>query len=297
MKSEPGERDGDERSELWVWCAYTLLLAGVTGLVYLGSRPDGGGPVRVYLTGPPVLALSALAVGLWGLVQSLLRRPFLRRGRVAGGFAVGATIALASYPLPFPSRHDGHPSRVRIELPVEGRWRVRWGGEDAGRNLPASVRPDRRYGYDLVAIEGDGAGAAVSAPCDGRVVAVRALELSTLQETFWGFGSHVVLEVAPGEYLFVGGLLSTSLEVEQGDVLARGAPLGRVWANTPSPFTAGPHLVLFLQDTPTPLWGQGIPLQFDELVVNGERVERALPRGQSVREPERLPGDVIERVR
>lgn len=288
---------GDERSELWVWCAYALVLAAVTGLVYLGSRPAGDGPVRVYLVGPPALAFSAMAIGLWGLVQSLLRRPFLRRGRLAGGFALGATIALAGYPLPFPSRHDGHASQVRLELPVQGRWRVQWGGEEPERNLPASVRPDRRYGYDLVALDGGGEGAAVSAPCDGRVVAVRGLEMSTLEETSWGYGTHVVLEVAPGEYLFVGGLWWPSLEVEVGDQVARGAPLGFLSKHTPSPYTGGAHLVLFLQDTPTPLWGQGIPLEFEQLVVNGERVERVQPRGRSVREPERLPGDVIERVR
>ncbi len=67
MSNQPA----NERTELWVWCAYALVLAGVTGLVYLGSRPAGDGPVRVYLTGPPVLALSALSVGLWGLLLAL----------------------------------------------------------------------------------------------------------------------------------------------------------------------------------------------------------------------------------
>lgn len=286
-----------EPSELWVWCAYAMVAVGLGGLVYLGSHPAGLGPVRVYLTGPPVLALSALAIGLWGLVQALLRRPFLRRGRLAGWFAVGSTIALSSYPLPFPSRHAGRPGSVRIELPLEGRWRVQWGGEDPGRNLPASARPDRRFGYDLVPLDGPGAGASVSAPCDGRVVAVRGLEMSTLEEAFWGYGTHVVLEVAPGEFLFVGGLWWPSLEVAEGDPVVRGAPLGRLAEDTPSPFTAGPHLVLFLQDTPTPLWGQGIPLEFAQLTVNGERRERAQPRGASVREPARFPGDVVERAR
>ena len=39
-----------------------VLCAGVAGLVYLGSHPGGPGPVRVYLTGPPVLALAAHAI-------------------------------------------------------------------------------------------------------------------------------------------------------------------------------------------------------------------------------------------
>jgi hypothetical protein len=286
-----------ETSELWVWCAYALVLVGLGGLVYLGSHPAGLGPLRVYLTGPPVLACSALAVGLWGLLQALVRRPFLRRGRLAGWFAVGATIALASYPLPFPSRHAGRPGSVRIELPLEGRWRVQWGGEDPERNLPASARPDRRFGYDLLPLDGQGPGAGVSAPCEARVVAVRGRGMSTPAEAHWGYGTHVVLEVAPGEFLFVGWLDPQSLAVSGGERVARGAPLGRLGALTPSPFTSGPHLVLFLQDTPTPLWGQGIPLEFAALSVNGERVERAEPRGASVREPARLPGDVVERAR
>lgn len=295
MTSEPAR----ETSELWVWCAYALVAVGLGGLIYLGSHPAGLGPLHVYLTGPPVLALSALAIGLWGLVQALLRRPFLRRGRLAGWFAVGATIALSSYPLPFPSRHAGRPGNVRIELPLEGRWRVRWGGEAPDRNLPASARPDRRYGYDLVPLDGQGAGAgaSVSAPCDGRVVAVRGLESPTQEQGWWAYGAHVVLEVAPGEFLFVGGLDPGELTLSGGERVARGAPLGRLAEHTPSPFTSGPHLVLFLQDTPTPLWGQGIPLEFAELSVNGGRVERAQPRGASVREPARFPGDVVERAR
>lgn len=287
----------NERSELWVWCAGVLLLAGVGGLVYLGSGVAGTGPVRVYLTGPPALALSALGIGLWGLVQALVRRPFLRRGRMAGWFAVGSAIALASYPLPFPSRHAGRTSAVALELPVEGRWRVQWGGDDPAYNLPANVRPDRRFGCDLVPLDGRGAGARVSAPCAGRVVAVRGLETSSFEDLLWSYGAHVVIEVAPGEYVFVGGLHWPSLTVAEGDVVARGAPLGSLAEHTPSPFTSGPHLVLFLQDTPTPLWGQGIPLQFAELSVNGVRVERARPQGRSVRDPAGSPGDVVERVR
>ncbi|HVS17289.1 MAG TPA: hypothetical protein VMT18_01725 [Planctomycetota bacterium] len=296
MSNEPA----NERSELWVWCAYTLVLAGVTGLVYLGSRPEGHGPVRVYLTGPPALALSSLAIGLWGLAQSLVRRPFLRRGRLAGWFAVGATIALASYPLPFPSRHDGRPSQVRLELPVEGRWRVRWGGEDPERNLPASARPDRRYGYDLLPEPPagvDGAGPLVTAPCAARVVAVRDEAGAIATGVHDGLGNHVVLEIAPGQYLFLAGLYTRSIRVAPGSAVERGAPLAQVGGSATGNFTAGQHLVLFLQDTAEPLWGQGIPFAFDELVVNGERVERARPRGQSVREPERSPGDVVERVR
>ena len=296
MANDPARPTGDERSELWVWCAYALGLAAVTGLVYLGSRPEGDGAVRVYLTGPPALALSAFAVGLWGLFLAIGRRPFLRRGRLAGWFAVGATIALASYPLPFPSRHDGHPSQVRVELPLEGRWRVQWGGADPERNLPASVRPDRRYGYDLAPLEGDGVGAPVSAPCAGRVVAVRP-PLDSGDAVLPA--GHVVLEVAPGEYLFLAGLGEVVPEVAPGAQVARGDAIGRlgVVSFAASPFTGGAHLVLFLQDTPTPLWGQGIPLEFEGLVVNGERVERAMPRGRSVREPERRPGDVVERAR
>jgi hypothetical protein len=185
---------------------------------------------------------------------------------------------------------------VRVELPLAGRWRVHWGGEEAQRNLPASARPDRRYGYDLVALDGDGAGASVSAPCDGRVVAVRGLGASP-SEDLADLGTHVVLEVAPGQYLFLAGLAPDGVEVEVGAALARGAPVGRLAASTPSPFTRGPHLCMHLQDTPVPLWGQGIPLEFAELLVNGAPVARAQPRGRSGRDPGRVPGDVVERVR
>lgn len=292
-----GDKQSRARSELWALCAWTTLLAGVGGLFYLGAHPAGLGPISVYLTGPPVLALSALAIGLWGLATALVRRPFLRRGRLAGWFAIGAAIALASYPLPFPSRHAGRPSAVPLELPVEGAWRVRWGGPEAARNLPASLRPDRRYGCDLVALAQPAPAHVVHAPCDARVVAVRPAQPASDDERAAGLGAHVVLEIAAGEFLFLAGLEPGSALFAVGDAVARGTPLARVGGSAAPTFTAGPHLILFLQDTPDVLWGQGIPFVFGELLVHGERAARAQPRGQSVRDPAGQPGDVVERIR
>jgi hypothetical protein len=292
-----GDTGAAARGEAWVRCAWATLLFGAGGLVYLGSHPAGRGPIAVYLTGPALLALAALAVGVWGLVTALVRRPFLRRGRLAGWFAVGGAIALASYPLPFPSRHAGRPSAVLLELPLDGAWRVRWGGDDPARNLPASLRPDRRYGYDLVALDAAEPAPQVHAPCDGRVVAVRQRELTEPDAIAAGLGTHVVLEIARDEYLVLAGLERDSVAVAPDQHVRRGDPLGRVGATAAPSFTEGPHLILFAQDTPELLWGQGIPILFAELAIDGERRERAQPRGQSVRDPAGTPGDVVERVR
>ena len=291
--SPPANEARPAGSEWWVRAAYALLLVEFVGLLYLGSRPAGRAPLLVYMLGPFVLGALALLCGGAGLLLALVRRPFLQRGRMVGWFAVGVVIATASYPFPFPARRAGRPSAVQLQLPVEGAWRVRWGGIDSDRNLPARARPDRRYGYELVSAAQQELAAphtTVFAPCDGRVLAVGDLGLIDGSQLSEGLVQFVVLEIAPAEFLFLAGLEGEGLLVAEGDAVARGEPMARFSG-------PGRSLILYLQDTPEPVWGQGIPFVFDELLVNGQRRERAQPRGQSVRDPARQPGDLVERLR
>jgi murein DD-endopeptidase MepM/ murein hydrolase activator NlpD len=286
--------------EAWAICAFAWLAAEVAVAIYLGSRPDGRGPVLAYYAAPAVLVVGALALGAWGLAVALRRKPFLRRARVLAFSALALVIGTASYPLPFPAAREHSPSAVELDLPVEGEWTVQWGGTDAARSLLARSRPDRRFGWDLV-LERDGArhagdggqleqwfafGAALSAPCDGTVVSAvdgladRAPGERGAQAA--GPGNHVVLEITPGEYLFLANLQRGSIAVAAGDRVARGAPLAAVGNSGEQGFTSGPHLALHLQDTPEPRWGQGIPIALRGVLVDGRPVERAQPRGRSL---------------
>jgi hypothetical protein len=291
-----------------------LLALEVGAAVYLGSRPGGRGPVLVYYVAPLVLGAGALIVAAVGLATSARRRPFVQPARVVALAVLALVVGSASYPLPFPAEREGHSSRVEFDFPLEGEWTVTWGGPDSERNLLARSRADRRFGYDL-ALERDGRryagdgsrpqdwfafGRPVFAPCDATVVrAVDGLPdhpPGVRPPSDEELGNHVVLEVAPGEYLFLCNLRNGSLRAQVGQQVVRGDPLAEVGSSGQQRFTRGPHLALHLQDTPEPRWGQGIPMAFHDVLVDGQPAERAQPRGRSLTDPDGTPGQRVRRA-
>jgi hypothetical protein len=93
------------------------------------------------------------------------------------------------------------------------------------------------------------------------------------------YGNHVVLRVAPEEYLFLIGLERGSIEVAVGDAVAPGTPVGRVGHSLRSVVTPEAALGMHLQDTPDPRRGEGIPLWLRDYASGGVPVERGVPRG------------------
>ena len=299
--------------EPWTLAAWGLLALELAAVLYLGARPGGRGPVLVYYLGPLVLGAGALVVAALGLVVASRRRPFAQPARVLAFAALALVVGTASYPLPFPAAREERPSRVELDFPLEGQWTVEWGGSDTARNLLARSRPDRRFGYDLV-LEREGRrhlgdearleswfafGQPVSAPAAG--VVVRVVEgLADLAPDSTGhgeeeLGNHVVLEVAPGEYLFLANLQRGSIALEPGARVERGALVGRVGCSASQRFTRGPHLALHLQDEAQARWGQGIPFWFHDVLVDGVPGERAQPRGRSLAGSAPVPGQSVER--
>lgn len=286
------------RTELWVKLAYALLASSAILLLCLGSRPAGVWPVKAWLFGPMVLAIGAIAVLLFALIWSATHRPFLTRSRMFGLGSLAIVIGGVNLPFPFPAQREGHASVVRFRLPVRGEWTVVWGGDAAEGNLLARMRADRRWGLDLL-ITRDGASVAgdgraleaffafdqpVFAPCDGRVVRVKDgfvdhADPRVADDAEDELGNHIVIEVAPREFLFLCNLKNGSLRVREGESVAAGAELARVGNSGASPFTPQPHLALHLQDTPVPRWGQPIPWRFHDYEANGQRVESGLPMG------------------
>jgi hypothetical protein len=284
--------------EGWTACAWGMLGLAVLLVGYLALRRPGLWPVRVYKIGPILLPALAFATGLFGVATSLRRRPFLTRPRLRAFCLLALVIVGTSYPFPFPARREGHPSAVEFSLPVSGEWTVVWGGEQGGKNLLARTRADRRFGLDLVMTvdgsshSGDGRaledyfafGQLVRAPAPGRVVRVVDTFSDRVPGTQPGrerdeLGNLIVIEVAPEEFFFLGGLEQGSLQVAEGATVERGQHLARVGHSAASRFTPEPHLLMHLQDTPVPRWGQAVPW-FLSAYRSGERtVMRGMPSG------------------
>ena len=152
--------------EPWAWAAFALGLATVGLLLFLGWRPGGAAPVLAYRWGPLVLGGAAAALLFFALLWCALCRPVLQRGRVAPLAVLAASLWFCSFPLAYPSSHEGHPSQVRFVLPFRGEARVRWGGERHETNR-LLFDPSRRFGFCFEPISDEAL--VVRAPAAARV--------------------------------------------------------------------------------------------------------------------------------
>jgi hypothetical protein len=260
-----------------------------------------------YIGGDPAIWWGlALVLLAYALIRSTRRRPFWDRRR-AGGFAMIAVTALAPPTYrSYPSSHAGSPSRVRFRLPMDGPVAVGWGGDAPDVNYHV-VAPDQRWAYDLLAAvdgsthRGDGRRCAdyyiydrpVLAPADGTVRAAfdgdPDMPVGELGGGTDPGGNHVVLDVAPGEFLYLCHLKPGSLRVKEGDAVARGQEIARV-GNSGN--TSEPHLHVHLQDSPEPAFAEGIPLYFHGYRSGGRLVDRGMPRGGFA--GDEMAGEVVE---
>jgi murein DD-endopeptidase MepM/ murein hydrolase activator NlpD len=266
-----------ERPELWTRLAYLPLLALVLLGGYLAARPGGRGPIAAYLYGPSLVALVAFVLLLVALVVALRRRPVFAPHRRVPFLCLLVAFAAATFPFPYPSSRENRPSAVRFRLPVEGTWRVYWGGDSKETNVLYGYSPDRRWA--LYFVRDDSPSYAVLAPADGKVVLVRDLGAGLGPRPPDPFRGLVVIEVAPDEFLFVSNL-APRIQVGEGDTVLSGDVLGRVGMPGESPmFIPGLYIGIHLQTTPVPLWGEAIPWRFHDYEADGARVESGLPRG------------------
>lgn len=289
-----GERPRPERWTRLAWLVFALFVAS---LLVLGSRPGGRLPIFLYQEGRFLLAFLALVALAIGVVSSVRHRPFRRPGRVPALVALVFVIGVVNYPFPYPTSFEDRPSRVAFRLPVEGEWKVFWGGESPQTNRLAAFYPDRRYGLHLV-VERDGRthtgdgeragdylafGRPVLAPAAGRVVSVHDGERDRARrdEDPGGppFGNRVVLEVAPGEFCWLTHLRRGSIRVREGEQVEAGQVLGEVGWSGRSPATPEPHVECFLASSPDPGRGEAIPWRFENYLADGVLVASGLPRG------------------
>ncbi len=240
--------------EAWSWAAFALGIATAALFVFLGSRPGGRAPVLAYRWGPLVLGASCAALLLFAILWSLRRRPALQRGRLLPLVVLAASLWLCSFPLAYPSSHEGHPSRVSFRLPFAGEALVRYGGNRREAN-PLLLDAARRFGSCFE--PPSSAPLEVVAPAAGRLV---------LLETE-AAGVSLVLEVAPREFLVIAGIEPGSCALGPGAEVDEGTPLGR----------AAGALFVHLQDGPRIGEHEGIPLRFHRYLADGRSVETGVP--------------------
>lgn len=281
--------------EPWGYGAFGAFGLTLAAWGVLAFRPGGALPIWIYTEGRFMIVLFALLVGVWALVSVLRTRPVVQRRRLWPVVTLAGAIGLAPFPVPYPAPRERAPSHASIHLPVQGTWRVRWGGEGIENN-PLVLEPARRFAMVLVAEEAGstqvagasvpldpseylGFGAGVSSPAEGVVVAVEEALPDAFDRRAPALGNFVVLRVAEGEFFWLTGLHKGSVLPQVGDHLEVGDPLARVGASASPRPTGEPHLVLFMASSPDPALAEGIPWRLQAWMEGGQMKGPGAPQG------------------
>lgn len=288
--------------DYWRRSALVLAIVQATFLVFVHARP-GRLAVVLWWVGPVVIALSASILLAIAFVRSVRRRDLPNARQLEGFAALAVVIVSLVLFRTYPSSHDNQPSRIVYRIPLDGPVTVAWGGPTLTVNYHA-VMPDQRWAYDLLVtsagrtFRGSGTGVEdyyaygrpVRAPAEGVVRAVHDDEPDG-PIGHWqvqrAMGNHVVIEVAPSEFLFIAHLQPGSIRVAPGDRVTAGDVLGRVGNSGNS---SEPHVHIHVQDGPAPYLGEGIPFYFHGYRSGGIDMARGMPAGGRERKSRMWPG-------
>lgn len=206
---------------------------------------------------------------------------------------------LGARPLPNPAPSDflEYKSKTEFLFPLRDTWTIYQGGRSVYDNYHAEV-PDQRFAFDIVKIDNgsmyaDGAatladfygfGKPVYAAAAGKVIYAhdeyddnpinKPIPTSPKQ------GNSVIIDHGNGEFSFYAHLRRGSLKVRTGNVVKATQQIGEVGNSGNSPI---PHLHFHVQNTPTWFNGDGLPIAFQKVIVNGVKIGSASPvRGDEV---------------
>lgn len=215
---------------------------------------------------------------------------------------VGQSLALLRVRGQTPTA-ETYQQKARYTLPFDGEWYVFNGGVTEATSHSWDIVA-QRYAYDFVITDsalqrhsgpGDKVtdyfcyGQPVRAAADGEVVAVRdgvrdAPQVGTGWIDWLGpdfRGNSVTIRHADGEYSFSAHLIPGSVAVKVGERVARGQIIGRCGH---SGHSSEPHLHFQVQDHPNFWLAVGLPVKFDDVMVNGSVAGRVhLTRGARVK--------------
>jgi murein DD-endopeptidase MepM/ murein hydrolase activator NlpD len=214
----------------------------------------------------------------------------------------GEVSGFSIRPLPNPaeSKYLDYHDKNAYRFPLRGAWLVYQGGRSTYDNYHAAA-PDERFAFDIVRTQSGklfsgpgekiedyyGYGQPVVAPADGTVVAAAdKYEDNPLMKPSPSApkeGNTVVIDHGNGEFSMLAHLKHASVKVKPGDKVKAGQELALVGNSGNSPF---PHLHYHLQTTTEWFHGEGLPIQFTSVRVDGKEVKAAEPvRGQVVEQP------------
>ena len=254
-----------------------LVLLPSWGLFLSGGMLAVAGWIALMLAGLVLGPLSLLVLVVHAIRKRRFSRPMwavLALGLVAlwpGLWNVGLLTITFPYSL-----EDSRPSAT-VRLPSNVRLRVGWGGDRLATNYHAST-PDQRWAYDLLVepaahgsddLEDYGCyGTIVVAPVTARVHmttdgAPDHTPGQPSNDLEHPTGNAVVLRLETGTYLLIAHLKPGSIQVEAGDAVDEGDPIG---ACGNSGNTSEPHIHIHHQRQDPrrfPLnFAEGLPLYF-----------------------------------
>ena len=191
--------------------------------------------------------------------------------------------------LEIPVRH--HEQKTELHFPLRGAWWAIQGADWSDRHKQevfsqpyaldfVKLGPDNRFfsGDGLQVTDHTSWDQPVYATAGGKVTYV-VYDMPDLlpgappdPRMFRGdprryLGNAVALSHGNGEVSYYGCLQQASLAVNEGQLIKRGALIGRVGNSGLSP---GPHLHFHLMEGPNPFIDQGLPLQFSHFEAGGQ---------------------------
>jgi len=197
----------------------------------------------------------------------------------------------------YPSPFMDYRTKTSLRLPFKGEWYVFWGGRSLDENHHAASR-SQRFAHDLAIMRkesthrGEGRklsdyycyGKPVLAPAAGTVVWLESTrpdqEIGT-SDPAHPIGNGVVIDHGNGEFSVIAHLQPGSLKVRLGQHVKPGQKLGRC-GNSGN--TSEPHIHYHLQNQADIRVADGLPAQFEHLIIDGSRLDRSeIVRGQRVR--------------
>lgn len=284
--------DPDRSWELWTLVAFGLAGVAVVAWGLVLARL-GGPSLAAYVRVIPIVGLLTLPVAIWGVFRSAMATPALTARRALGFATILVVGVFCNVPMfAVPLSTEGWESEQTFRLPFDGEWYTLAGGPTVGRNYHAKT-PAYRWGYDFApvrdgsrfAAEGEALeeyycwGEPVLAPASGEVVGRNTGNDDTAPGDYEQapiLGNHLIVRVSEGVYLFVAHLKRESIEVETGETVERGEPVGECGSSGQA---LAPHVHVHLQNSADFPFAEGLPLRFSEYRADGEIVERGMPRG------------------
>jgi hypothetical protein len=196
----------------------------------------------------------------------------------------------------FPSKYLDYKTKTSLRLPFDDKWYVYWGGRTIDENYH-SFTQDQRFAYDFLQIinrktfTGEGKknedyfcyGKNILAPGVGLILEIE----NSVTENVPGetnssnpWGNYVIIDHGNREYSFLAHFITGSILVKKGDRVKQDQIIGKCGNSGQS---SEPHLHYHLQNTPYRGQGDGLPIQFENFISNGNYISKAEPvRKQTV---------------